>query len=51
VVRVEAGTPTGFRRVPRGRGVQLQLADDPTRYLRHRNGVVVTGDASVFLLS
>ena len=50
-VRVEAGAPTGLRRIPAGRGVQLRLADDPTRYLRHRAGVVVTGAAAVFLLS
>ncbi|MGW4943258.1 family 43 glycosylhydrolase [Actinoplanes sp. NPDC004185] len=50
-VRLEAGAPTAFRRIRQGSGVRLQLADDPTRYLRHRNGVVVTGDASVFLLS
>ena len=49
-VRLEAGPPTGFRRVPSGSGVRLRLADDPTRYLRHRAGTVVTGDASVFLL-
>jgi GH43 family beta-xylosidase len=50
VVRVEAGTPAGLRRVPRGRGVHLQLADDPARYLRHHNGVVTTGAAAIFLL-
>jgi GH43 family beta-xylosidase len=50
-VRLEAGAPTPVRRIRQGSGVRLQLADDPTRYLRHRNGVVVTGDASVFLLS
>ncbi|MEU4217743.1 family 43 glycosylhydrolase [Actinoplanes sp. NPDC026623] len=50
VVRLDAGTPTRFRRLPQGRGVKIQLADDATRYLRHRNQTVVTGDASVFLL-
>jgi GH43 family beta-xylosidase len=50
-VRLEAGAPTPVRRIRQGSGVRLQLAQDPTRYLRHRNGVVVTGDASVFLLS
>ncbi|MFI7540405.1 family 43 glycosylhydrolase [Actinoplanes sp. NPDC049599] len=50
-VRVEAGAPAALRRVPAGRGVRLQLADDPTRYLRHQDGAVVTGDATVFLLT
>jgi hypothetical protein len=49
-VRMEAGPPTEVRRVPKGRGVRLQLAGDATRYLRHKNGTVVTGDATVFLL-
>jgi GH43 family beta-xylosidase len=50
-VRLEAGTPTGFRRIPHGRGERLQLAQDATRYLRHRNGAVVVGAAADFLLS
>jgi GH43 family beta-xylosidase len=51
VVRLEAGVPTGLRRVPKGRGVQLRLADDPARYLRPSQGVVVIGAAAVFILS
>jgi GH43 family beta-xylosidase len=39
------------RRLLQGRGVKLQVAGDPTRYLRHQGGKVVTGAASVFLLS
>ena len=50
VVLIEAGAPAGLRRVPQGRGVHLQLADDPARYLRHHNGVVTTGAAAIFLL-
>jgi GH43 family beta-xylosidase len=51
VVRIEAGTPAGLRRVPRGRGVLLQLAEDPTRYLWPGDGVVAPGAAAVWQLS
>ncbi|GAA3341579.1 hypothetical protein GCM10020358_33490 [Amorphoplanes nipponensis] len=50
-VRLETGPPTPVRRIRQGSGVRLQLAEDATRYLRHRDGTVVIGDASVFLLS
>ena len=49
-VRLDPGAPTGFRRVPHGRGLRLQLADDPTTYLREESGLLLTGDPADFML-
>lgn len=50
-VRLEAGAPTVVRRLRWGQGWRLQIAGDTNRYLRHSKGTVVTGAASLFLLS
>ena len=42
---------TSFRRLPRGRGVVLQVATDTTSYLHHEAGRLTSGGPTVFLLS